>query len=44
MTYMKPELLGYSAFAAIQDGSPNKNLDILEGGHSRTDPAYQADE
>ncbi|MCU1304958.1 MAG: hypothetical protein JWQ87_5242 [Candidatus Sulfotelmatobacter sp.] len=43
MTYMKPQLLGYSALAAIQDGSPDKNNDVTEP-RIKTDPAYQADE
>jgi hypothetical protein len=47
MTYTKPQLLGYSAIAAIQEtGNPVKINDLLEppANVRPSDPAYQADE
>ncbi|MCU1304957.1 MAG: hypothetical protein JWQ87_5241 [Candidatus Sulfotelmatobacter sp.] len=42
MTYMKPELQGYSAISQIQS-TMAKIEDVLDVG-GKTDPAYEADE
>jgi len=45
MTYTKPQLLGYSAIAAIQSGGIDKQADQNEHQNMfPSDPAYQADE
>jgi len=45
MTYMKPNLKGYEALAAIQSGGQSKRTGNLEGNQtSFTAPAYEADE
>jgi hypothetical protein len=46
MTYTKPQLIGYSAIAAVQTSGPNaKTTSILEPNQfSHTQPAYEADE
>jgi len=46
MKYTKPQLVGYSALAAIQETGQNAKLvSDLEPDMSRpSDPAYQADE
>lgn len=45
MTYQKPVLRGYAGIAAVRDASGHPKIaDVLEGGWTRTDPAYQVDE
>jgi hypothetical protein len=45
MVYTKPQLVGYSALAVIQDGGSAKNdMELESDNQTPSVPAYQADE